>query len=182
MVDTDQVGGAAAAVRHLLGLGHRTVWHLAGPEQSFAAQRRADTWREVLGEAGCPIPPMLRGDWSADSGYRAGLRLAEEPECSAVFAANDQMALGLLRALHEKGRAVPEDVSVVGFDDISESGSFLPPLTTVHQDFAEVGRLLVEGVLRQLRTRSAERGTTLVPARLVERSSTGPPPDSPGTR
>ncbi|MUL43749.1 LacI family DNA-binding transcriptional regulator [Streptomonospora sp. PA3] len=176
VVDTDQAGGAGAAVRHLLDLGHRTVWHVAGPEESFAAQRRADTWRAELAGAGRPVPPMVRGDWSADSGYRAGLRLAEEPDCTAVFAANDQMALGVLRALHEKRRAVPEEVSVVGFDDIPEAGSFLPPLTTVHQDFAEVGRQLVQGVLRQLRTESTEPGTTLVPTRLVERSSTAPPP------
>ncbi|MFD0773270.1 LacI family DNA-binding transcriptional regulator [Streptomonospora algeriensis] len=180
VVDTDQAGGSRAAVNHLLDLGHRTVWHLAGPEESFAAQRRADTWQAALQDAGRPVPAMLRGDWSADSGYRAGLRLAEEPGCTAVFAANDQMALGLLRALHEKGRAVPEGVSVVGFDDIAEAGSFMPPLTTVHQDFAEVGRMLVQGVLRQLRSESTKPGTTLVPTWLVERSSTAPPPPASG--
>ncbi|WP_181727605.1 LacI family DNA-binding transcriptional regulator [Streptomyces sp. PT12] len=176
VVDTDQAGGARDAVRHLLDLGHHTVWHLAGPPESFASQRRADAWAATLREAGRPVPPPLRGDWSAESGYRAGLRLAAEPDCTAVFAANDQMALGLLRALHEKGRSTPADVSVVGFDDIPEAASFPPPLTTVHQDFAQVGRLLVEGVLRQLRTEAPERGTTLVPTRLVVRASTGPPP------
>ncbi|MFI6698552.1 LacI family DNA-binding transcriptional regulator [Streptomyces sp. NPDC050509] len=176
VVDTDQAGGAREAVSHLLGLGHTTVWHLAGPEESFAAQRRADAWRATLREAGRPVPPPLRGDWSAESGYRAGLRLAEEPECTAVFAANDQMALGLLRALHESGRAVPGEVSVVGFDDIPDSGSYVPPLTTVHQDFAEVGRRCVEGALRQINTHEEERGTTLVPTRMVIRGSTAPPP------
>ncbi|RKN47208.1 LacI family DNA-binding transcriptional regulator [Streptomyces hoynatensis] len=176
VVDTDQAGGSREAVRHLLGLGHRTVWHLAGPADSFAAQRRADAWRATLEEAGREVPPPVRGDWSAESGYLAGLRLAGEPGCTAVFAANDQMALGLLRALHERGRAVPAEVSVVGFDDIPEAGSFIPPLTTVHQDFAEVGRRCVAGVLRQLRTDAVERGTTLVPTRLVVRGSSGPPP------
>ncbi|MFJ2213867.1 LacI family DNA-binding transcriptional regulator [Streptomyces sp. NPDC101062] len=176
VVDTDQAGGAREAVSHLLGLGHTTVWHLAGPEESFAAQRRADAWQATLREAGRPVPPPLRGDWSAESGYRAGLRLAEEPECTAVFAANDQMALGLLRALHESGRAVPAEVSVVGFDDIPDSGSYMPPLTTVHQDFAEVGRRCVEGALRQINTHEEERGTTLVPTRMVIRGSTAPPP------
>ncbi|MFD5748866.1 LacI family DNA-binding transcriptional regulator [Streptomyces sp. NPDC127033] len=176
VVDTDQAGGAREAVRHLLGLGHATVWHLAGPEESFAAQRRADAWRATLSEAGRPVPPPLRGDWSAESGYRAGLRLAAEPECTAVFAANDQMALGLLRALHESGRAVPGEVSVVGFDDIPDAGSYIPPLTTVHQDFAEVGRRCVEGALRQINTHEEERGTTLVPTRMVVRGSTAPPP------
>lgn len=176
VVDTDQTGGTRMAVRHLLGLGHRTVWHLGGPEGSFAAQRRADAWRAALTEAGCPVPPLLRGDWSAESGYRAGQELAERKDCTAVFAANDQMALGLLRALHEHGRRVPEDVSVVGFDDIAEASSFLPPLTTLHQDFAEVGRLCVENVLRKMRHEGPERGTTLVPTRLVVRESTAPPP------
>ncbi|WP_200308576.1 LacI family DNA-binding transcriptional regulator [Streptomyces adelaidensis] len=176
VVDTDQAGGARDAVRHLLGLGHRTVWHLGGPEESFAAQRRANAWRATLDEAGLLAPPLVRGDWSAESGYRAGLRLAEQPDCTAVFAANDQMALGLLRALDERGRKVPDDVSVVGFDDIPESASFLPPLTTVHQDFAEVGRLCVEGVLSKMRQDVAGYGTTLVPTRLVRRRSTAPPP------
>ncbi|NUR39944.1 MAG: LacI family DNA-binding transcriptional regulator, partial [Streptomyces sp.] len=139
VVDTDQAGGTRTAVEHLLGLGHETVWHLAGPEDSYAAQRRTDAWQATLAEAGRPVPPLVRGDWSAESGYRAGLELAAREECTAVFTANDQMALGLLRALHERGRRVPEDVSVIGFDDIAEASSFQPPLTTVHQDFAEVG-------------------------------------------
>ena len=174
VVDTDQAGGSRTAVRHLLDLGHQTVWHLAGPEESYAAERRAQAWRTELSEAGRPTPPLVRGDWSAESGYRAGLELARQEECTAIFAANDQMALGLLRALHEEGRKVPDDVSVIGFDDIAEAGSFLPPLTTVHQDFAEVGRLCVEGVLRQMRHEETEHGTTLVPTRLVVRGSTGP--------
>ncbi|MYT75719.1 MULTISPECIES: LacI family DNA-binding transcriptional regulator [unclassified Streptomyces] len=176
VVDTDQAGGTRDAVRHLLDLGHETVWHLAGPSGSFAAQRRTDAWRTALEEAGRPVPEPARGDWSAESGYRAGLELAEHPDCTAVFAANDQMALGLLRALDERGRKVPDDVSVIGFDDIPESGSFLPPLTTVHQDFGEVGRRCVESALRQVRQGAAERGTTLVPTRLVVRRSTGPAP------
>ncbi|MDX5568185.1 LacI family DNA-binding transcriptional regulator [Streptomyces sp. ID05-04B] len=176
VVDTDQAGGTRTAVQHLLDLGHRTVWHLGGPADSFAAQRRADAWRAALAEAGRPAPPLVRGDWSAESGYRAGLELAAHEECTAVFVANDQMALGLLRALHEGGRRVPEDVSVIGFDDIPEASSFLPPLTTLYQDFAEVGRLCVRAVLRKMRPDGAEHGTTLVPTRLVLRQSTAPPP------
>ncbi|AXI81653.1 LacI family DNA-binding transcriptional regulator [Peterkaempfera bronchialis] len=175
VVDTDQVGGAHLAVRHLLGLGHSTVWHLAGPEGSFAAQRRARAWRDALAEAGRQAPPPVRGDWSAESGYREGLRLADNPDCTAVFVANDQMALGLLRALHERGRRVPQDISVVGFDDIPEAASFVPPLTTVRQDFAEVGRRCVAGVLRQIANAAAEPGTVLVPTRLALRASTAVP-------
>jgi DNA-binding LacI/PurR family transcriptional regulator len=180
VVDTDQADGARQAVRHLLGLGHRTVWHVAGPAESFAGERRAAAWRATLASAGAPVPPMRRGDWSAESGYRAGLALAAEPDCTAVFAANDQMALGLLRAFHEAGKVVPRDVSVVGFDDIPDSASFIPPLTTVHQDFAEVGRRCVHRILRQIRHEPIDPHTTLVPTRLVERASTAPPPPIPG--
>lgn len=176
VVDTDQAGGTRDAVRHLLDLGHETVWHVAGPEESFAAQRRTDAWRATLQEAGRRTPPPLRGDWSAESGFRAGLHLAREADCTAVFAANDQMALGVLRAMHEVGRKVPDEVSVVGFDDVPDAGSYLPPLTTVHQDFAEVGRRCVEGALHQIGREGQDRGTTLVPTRMVIRHSTAPPP------
>ncbi|GAA3338566.1 LacI family DNA-binding transcriptional regulator [Amorphoplanes nipponensis] len=180
VVDTDQADGARQAVQHLLDLGHETVWHVTGPAESFASERRTQAWRRTLLEAGRTVPPVRRGDWSADSGYRAGLSLAAEPDCTAVFAANDQMALGVLRALHERGRPVPRDVSVVGFDDIPDSSSFIPPLTTVHQDFAEVGRRCVQGLLRQIRDEPAGPGTVLVPTRLVQRASTAAPRRSPG--
>lgn len=177
VVDTDQADGARQAVRHLLDLGHQTVWHLTGPEKSFASQRRAEAWRTALAEAGRPVPPPLHGDWSAESGYKAGVALADEPGCTAVFASNDQMALGLLLAFKDKGKAVPDDISVVGFDDIPDSAFFVPPLTTVHQDFAEVGRRCVQGILEQIRERgTSQPGTDLVPTRLVTRRSTAPPP------
>jgi DNA-binding LacI/PurR family transcriptional regulator len=179
VVDTDQADGARQAVRHLLDLGHRTVWHVTGPAESFASERRTNAWREVLTAAGRPIPPIERGDWSAESGYRAGLRLVAEPDCTAVFAANDQMALGVLRALHEHGRRVPGEVSVVGFDDIPDAGWYLPPLTTVHQDFAEVGRRCVQALLRQIRDEPVDAGTVLVPTTLIRRESTARPPERP---
>jgi DNA-binding LacI/PurR family transcriptional regulator len=176
VVDTDQVDGARIAVSHLLDQGHETVWHVAGPDESFSAERRARAWRHTLETAGRTPPPVLRGDWSAESGYRAGLRLAADPTCTAVFCANDQMALGVYRALSESGLRVPHDISVVGFDDVAEASSFAPPLTTVHQDFAEMGRRSVARVLEQLRSGVTEVGTTLVPTHLVVRGSTAPPP------
>ncbi|MCA2218914.1 LacI family DNA-binding transcriptional regulator [Jidongwangia harbinensis] len=171
VVDTDQAAGARLAVRHLLDLGHRTVWHVAGPAESFAAERRTEAWRRTLAEAGRTAPPVQCGDWSAESGYRAGLVLADERDCTAVFAANDQMALGVLRALHQRGRRVPEDISVVGFDDIPDASAYIPPLTTVHQDFAEVGRRSVEALLHRIRNEPDRPGTVLVPTRLVIRES-----------
>ncbi|MGW8764114.1 LacI family DNA-binding transcriptional regulator [Streptomyces sp. NPDC055815] len=174
VVDTDQRQGARSAVRHLLDLGHGTVWHVAGPEESFAAGRRAEAWEAALREEGRTVPPVLRGDWTPESGYEAGLRLADEKSCTAVFVANDQMALGVLRAFHERGVRVPEDVSVVGFDDIPEAASFIPPLTTVRQDFAQVGALCVDAVLQELAGETVT-GVRLVATNLVERNSTASP-------
>lgn len=178
VVDTDQADGARQAVRHLIDLGHRTVWHVAGPADSYASERRTNAWRQTLADAGLTTPPIERGDWSAESGYRAGLRLADQPDCTAIFVANDQMALGVLRALHERGRNVPEQVSVVGFDDIPDAGSYQPPLTTVHQDFAAVGRHCVQTLLRQIHNEPTDAGTDLVPTHLIVRDSTAPPPQA----
>ncbi len=147
----DNAQGARLATRHLLDLGHTSVVHLAGPPGWTEAAARTEGWRSELQEAGLDVPPLRwGGDWSARSGYRAGLALAREKDLTAVFAANDQMALGLCAALREHGRRVPDDVSIVGFDDLPEAEFFAPPLTTVRQDFAELGRramVLVERVL-----------------------------------
>ena len=170
----DQARGARLATAHLLDLGHRTVHHVRGPETWFEADARARGWAEELGRRGAVVAPALGGDWSAESGYRAGQRLAADAGVTAVFAANDPMALGILRALHEAGRAVPGEVSVVGFDDIPEAGYVVPPLTTVHQDFAEVGRRCLQ-LLTDLLAGGGARPVVVEPA-LVARASTAPPP------
>jgi DNA-binding LacI/PurR family transcriptional regulator len=176
----DQVAGARLAVEHLLGLGHRTVWHVSGPRDWLEARDRVDGWRQVLEVAERRVPPAIEGDWSPRSGYDAGRRLADRSDVTAVFCANDQQALGMLRALRECGVSVPEDVSVVGFDDIPEAEYLSPPLTTVRQDFDEVGRRCLAALLELL---DADR--TPVPASqprvaptLVIRASTAPPPSS----
>ncbi|MEU0313060.1 LacI family DNA-binding transcriptional regulator [Nocardioides sp. NPDC006273] len=175
IVDNDQAQGARLATEHLLDLGHETVWHVAGPELSYSARRRRTSWQGTLEAHGRTVPPVLSGDWSTASGYEAGLRLADNEEVTAVFTANDQMALGLLRALHERGRRVPDDVSVVGFDDMEEAAYFWPPLTTVHQSFDEVGRGAVDALIRQIQSGEHEHQEVLVPPRLVVRASTAPP-------
>lgn len=174
-VTVDQELGAYLATRHLLDLGHRAIAHISGPKDFIEAQQRVVGWRRALTEAGVASPEVLVGDWSAQSGYDAGRLLAGTPEVTAVFAANDNMALGLLRALSEQGRSVPRDISIVGFDDIAEAGFFTPPLTSIRQDFAEMGRRSVELLLRQVETgaRSVEH-ITLAPE-LVLRDSTAPP-------
>jgi DNA-binding LacI/PurR family transcriptional regulator len=176
MVDTDQAQGAALATTHLLDLGHETVWHLAGPPHSYAAEHREKSWRATLNARGRPVPEVLVGDWSAESGHALGATLATDPAVTAVFAANDQMALGLLRALHEHGRIVPDEVSVVGFDDTDEAAHFWPPLTTIRQSFDEVGRRAVDALLAEITSTEGEVTATSVPTALVVRSSTAPPP------
>ncbi|MGO4533796.1 LacI family DNA-binding transcriptional regulator [Leifsonia sp. 2MCAF36] len=177
-VDTDQAEGARQATEHLLGLGHRTVWHVSGPAESYSAARREESWRRTLEGAGAPVPEVFRGDWSTAAGYRHGREIAERPEITAVFAANDQMALGVLRALHEAGRRVPEDVSVVGFDDMAESDSFWPPLTTVHQEFEAIGRRALDLLIAEIEERPEPVRSSVQHTRLVVRASTAPPPSA----
>jgi DNA-binding LacI/PurR family transcriptional regulator len=174
VVAIDQVGGAATATRHLLELGHRTVWHVAGPANFVEAGQRVEGWQSALEAAGITPPPVLAGDWSAGSGYELGRRLAAVSEVTAVFAANDQMALGILRAFHEAGRRVPEDVSLVGFDDIPEAPYFTPPLTTLRQDFMAVGRAALELMLAEMEA-PRQSPSRLVEGELIVRASTAPP-------
>jgi DNA-binding LacI/PurR family transcriptional regulator len=174
-VTIDQREGARLATLHLLDLGHPTVHHVRGPKHWIDAAVREDAWSDALRCSGAPRGRSVVGDWSAASGYAAGSRLAVEPGMTAVFAANDQMALGVLRAFHDAGRRVPRDVSVVGFDDTPESPYFLPALTTIRQDFGEVGRRGVELMLSLIDGTSSEPHL-MVPAKLVVRESTAPPP------
>lgn len=178
VVDTDQASGTTAAMDHLYGLGHRHIQHVTGPQNSFSSRHRVDAWRNYLVERGLTVPEPILGDWTAESGYVAGSRIAEAGGVTAVFVSNDEMALGLMRAFGEHGIRVPDDISVVGFDDIDLAKQFPTPLTTVHQDFAEVGRRCVAEVVRQIDTGVVEPGLELVPTRLVVRGSTAPPPSA----
>lgn len=171
VVQTDHAAGAALATGHLLGLGHRRVHHVAGPAGSFAADERERGWRTTLADAGAPASDPLRGDWTAACGHRIGGQLAADPAVTAVFAANDQMALGVLRALAEAGRRVPEEVSVVGFDDVIDAADYRPPLTTVHQDFDALGARAVATLVAGIEHAAAPALQT-VPAELVVRAST----------
>ncbi|MEY9873133.1 DNA-binding LacI/PurR family transcriptional regulator [Streptacidiphilus sp. MAP12-33] len=150
-VAVDNQAGADRATSYLLDLGHRTVHHLAGPRSWLDAQEREAGWRRSLELRAAPCtPPLAGGDWSARTGYECGVRIAEDPAVTAVFCANDHMALGLLRALQQAGRRVPEEISVVGFDDIPEAEYFGPPLTTVRQDFDEVGRRALRALIEMI--------------------------------
>lgn len=169
-VGVDQVRGARLGTRHLIEQGHSEIVHLAGPSTWTEARGRLLGWQQEMYDAGLRPGRPVAGDWSARSGYEAGQAIAARPEVTAVFCANDQMALGLLRALHEAGRRVPDDVSVVGFDDIPEAAFLIPPLTTVRQDFGAVGRRAIE-ILRSA-IGAATAPESLIAPELVVRAST----------
>lgn len=174
VIAVDQSLAARLATRHLLELGHETVWHVAGPSEWLEATSRIKGWRDTLEQAGRAIPPELEGDWSPASGYHCGLVLSQVPDVTAVFVASDEMAFGVIRALHERGRRVPDDVSVVGVDDIALAEYCSPSLTTVAQPFTEMGALAVSHLLRQLADPDVAPEATSVTPTLIVRASTAP--------
>jgi DNA-binding LacI/PurR family transcriptional regulator len=174
-VAVDNAAGAMVATRYLLGLGHRCVHYVGGPETSLDGQERTAGWRQALTSAGVQPPEIITGDWSSRSGYAAGRVLAAIPEVTAVLCVNDQMALGVIRAMSESGRPVPDDVSVVGFDDIPEAEFFRPPLTTVRQDFDELGRRALRLLVQKIAGARADGPQQPVGTELIVRASaTGP--------
>ncbi|MGN6325538.1 LacI family DNA-binding transcriptional regulator [Pseudolysinimonas sp.] len=174
-VSIDQYGGARLATRHLLGLGYDTVAHIAGPPRNPDAVERVRGWVAELSAAGAPPGLRIDGDWSAASGHAAGMILPVEPGRTAVFVANDQMALGVIAALRARGHRVPDVVSVVGFDDIPEAGYYSPPLTTIRQDFEALGALTMDRVLAVIEGAPLDSPERPIPTRLVVRESTAPP-------
>ncbi|WP_202971189.1 LacI family DNA-binding transcriptional regulator [Saccharothrix sp. ALI-22-I] len=168
---------ARMATEHLLDLGHTTVHHIAGPQRWYDARDRMEGWRAALAARGLDAPPVVEGDWSAASGYTVGRELASDNNVTAVFAANDDMAIGLVRALVEAGRRVPDDVSVVGFDDIPVAAYVNPPLTTVRQLFDAVAEdglnLLVHAIEKP---QDPLPPAADLPVDLIIRASTAPPP------
>jgi DNA-binding LacI/PurR family transcriptional regulator len=171
----DQVAGARMATRHLIDLGHREILHLAGPQDWIEAEARMRGFLDEIDSAELNTNPPILGDWTADFGYRAGLELLRTRDFSAVFAANDTMALGLLHAIRDSGLSIPRDVSVVGFDDVPDAQHFWPPLTTVRQNYGEIGRRAVAVLLGLVRGEAIPEGAKIMPE-LIVRGSTGPAP------
>jgi DNA-binding LacI/PurR family transcriptional regulator len=167
----DQKRGAELAVRHLIDQGHTRIAHVSGPLDWIDGAARADGWSQTLRAAGLEDDLLVHGDWSAGSGYQIGRQLAMERSATAIFVGNDQMALGLLRAFSEAGISVPGDVSVVGFDDTPEAAYFVPPLTTIRQDFEELGRRCVDAMVGEIEQGAPVSGIVVTPE-LVVRGST----------
>ncbi|GAB1643342.1 LacI family DNA-binding transcriptional regulator [Krasilnikovia sp. MM14-A1259] len=170
-VDVDHFGGVAAAVRHLIGTGHRRIATIAGPQDMIAGVDRLAGYRAVLNEAGLP-EHVTTGDFTRESGVQAMHRLlTEDPELDAVFVASDLMAHGALQALREFGRRVPSDVAVIGFDDFEISRYSDPPLTTVRQPIVDMGRTMAKLMLALVDDRTEVAGSVVLPTELVVRDS-----------
>ena len=170
-VSIDQYAGAVLAVEHLIGLGHCDIVHIAGPGDSMDATERVRAWRDTMAEHSLVARPVLEGDWSPASGYRLGTQVAESgPPFTAIFSANDQMALGCLHALRQHALPVPDAVSVIGFDDIPEAEHFQPPLTTMRQDFTQLGEDIMALVLTTLSDESPVTGRH-VPELIIREST-----------
>jgi len=168
---------AQAIVAHLAGLGHRRIAHIAGPQEWPAARNRLAVYRQAISQAGIEDSGVADADWSSASGYKAARGLMADTSITAIFAANDQLAIGALRALHDLGLSVPADVSVVGWDDHPESAFLVPSLTTVQMDLEAQGSSTMHQLLAALDPDAPapqEPGPTAM--RLVLRESSGPAP------
>lgn len=171
IVSIDQYRGARTAVRHLAELGHTRIHHLAGPSTAPDAIERVRGWRDELAAQRLEAPELLQGDWTAASGYELGQRIDVGPS-TAAFTSNDQMAIGLLSALRDRDIRVPDDISVVGFDDVPEAPYMYPPLTTIRQDFAALGGLIMQKVLVAIEEPESATEDTPLPTKLIVRQST----------
>jgi DNA-binding LacI/PurR family transcriptional regulator len=176
----DDRKAAAQATRYLLSLGHKTVHYLRIPSSTNTSQRQAG-WREALEEASAPVRSPLQCGWTPRSGYAAGQVLASDPEVTAVLCGNDDLALGVMRAMHAAGRAIPGEVSVVGFDDTPVSEFLTPPLTTVRLDFAGLGRACFSLLLGLLEQKDVLPHARRPEPELIIRHSAGPPPEPRGS-
>jgi DNA-binding LacI/PurR family transcriptional regulator len=165
----DEIAGARTATRHLVEQGHVSIGHLAGPRDWIEAEARMQGFLQELSARDLPVSVPVLGDWTADFGYRAGLQLLRWRDVTAYFCSNDAMAIGLMHAARDLGLDVPGDVSIVGYDDVPEAAHLWPPLTTVRQDFAEMGRRCITTLLGE-----EEPPPPLMPE-LVVRGTTAPP-------
>lgn len=174
-VALDDVAVGRQATQHLLDLGHRRIGMITGPMAEDCSQDRAQGFEMTLRSVGLEPDPALiiEGNWLAPSGYDALMQLAAAGDLpAAIFAQNDQMALGLLRAAREHGLNLPHDLSVIGVDDIPLVSYFDPPLTTIRQDFEQIGREATRLLIRTIEQPTAPRQQRLLPAQLVRRRST----------
>jgi DNA-binding LacI/PurR family transcriptional regulator len=171
VVNIDNVSGGFMATQHLIDLGHKNIAHITGPALAYEGNLRRQGYEEAMKQNGLK-PRIIDGDWSIETGFNVAGKLVDEKKLpTAFFCANDHLAVGVMKALFKKGFKIPEDISIVGFDDIPEAAYLLPSLTTVRQEFNLVGKIAIDRVLNQL-TGDKSREITFLPLNLLERNST----------
>lgn len=172
--ELDNFSGAKRATEHLISLGHKEIVHVAGPAGWFDSAPRVAGYEAAMKSAKLQ-PTVIQGDWTVPTGYEIGQNLdLDSSKVTAIFAANDHLALGLMRALRQRGYAIPERVSIIGFDDVPEAAYYEPPLTTMRPDFAELGRVAMEMMLGHINREETLRAETLVPELIVRESTSKP--------
>jgi len=170
----DQQHGSQLAVQHLFDLGHRHIAEISGPLNWHDAAARHQSWLTTLDEQHLETGLSIQGDWTAEGGYRAAQALlGRQSKFSALVLGNDQMALGAMRALREHRLRIPEDISVIGFDDTPESAFFEPPLTTIRQNFSTMGKRSVEYLVEMITDRETPPQQHILYPTLIVRQSTG---------
>lgn len=170
-VDSDQYGCSYLVMNHLYGYGHRQIRFVAGPVHSIDSQFRERGWRDFMRDHDLELHEPIHGDWTANGGYEIGAKLAQDKQMTAIYVANDQMAMGVIAALRDAGLRVPEDISVVGVDDALEKTVPNVGLTTVRFDLVERGRVVFENVV------NGPTGHPLairIPGKLIKRRSVAP--------
>jgi len=168
----DDYNGVVQSMEYLIAMGHRQFCEIAGPQNWFSAQARHQACGDVLAARGLPPALLCTSNWSASGGYRAMQKLLDSGQSfSAVVCGNDHMALGALHALHESGLNIPDDVSLVGFDDVPESAYLSPPLTTVSQNYIQLGITAFEYLMQVMDAPETTRQQRVISPRLVIRDS-----------
>lgn len=172
--ELDNCEGAKRATEHLIALGHKGIVHVSGPSGWFVTAPRVAGYEAAMKNAKLS-PKIYSGDWTAPTGFEIGRKLdIETDRVTAIFAANDHLALGLMRALRQRGYAIPERISIIGFDDVPEAAYYEPPLTTMRPDFAELGRVAIELMVGQINREQILRTETLVPELIIRESTASP--------
>lgn len=172
-VSVDNFSGGVAATQHLIDLGHRNIVHISGPKGWFESTTRSAGYTSTMLNANL-LPQIIDGDWEIATGYKIGQELDVLGKgITALFIANDRMALGFIHAMREKGISIPDQISIVGFDDLEETAYSSPPLTTLRQDFKELGSRAMQLLLAEIAGKTQKKMDRLIPE-LIIRSTTGP--------
>jgi len=170
-VNIENFIGGKIATQHLIELGHKNIVHLTGPTSGYEGEQRRQGYEDAMRESKLKSE-VIEGDWSIETGYAIGREIAaRKVRPTAIFTSNDHQALGVIKAFGENKIRVPHDISIVGFDNIPEAAYFSPALTTIHQDFDQLGKLAIERMLIQLKEPAKHEALTIAPTLIVREST-----------